>query len=73
MLVALAGVGLAQDTGLKITSKPKATLTDAARRNMTVGEVRLSVQFMENGKIGEIKVLTSLPDGLVREREGGRT
>jgi len=44
--------------------RPKAEYTDEARRNRVEGEVELSVVFGKDGKIGEIRVLRSLPDGL---------
>lgn len=50
--------------GLKILSKPRSTYTALARQNQTQGRVKLIVEFMENGKIGLVFPLQTLPDGL---------
>lgn len=49
---------------LKITSKPRAVYTDAARLNKTQGNVLLRVTFLSSGEIGEIVPVKELPDGL---------
>ena len=49
---------------LKIISKPKANYTDAARQNTVQGNVVLRVQFLANGQIGNISVVSGLPNGL---------
>jgi TonB family protein len=67
MIIAFGGVVLAQNVNLTITSKPRASYTNDARTNTTVGEVTLSVQFLKDGTIGEIQVLSALPDGLVEQ------
>ena len=50
--------------GFKILSKPRSTYTDLARQNRIEGRVKLIVEFMENGKIGLVFPLQTLPDGL---------
>lgn len=48
----------------RILSKPNATYTETARRNQISGTVRLRIQFLSTGEIGEIVPITELPDGL---------
>lgn len=52
---------------LAILSKPRAGYTDAARMNNVSGTVKLSVTFLKTGKIGKIKVINALPDGLTQQ------
>lgn len=49
---------------LEVLSRPRPDYTDAARNNYIQGVVKLSVVFLASGKIGEIKVVSGLPDGL---------
>ena len=49
---------------LNILSKPKAAYTDEARNNDTQGAVTLKITFMASGEIGDITVVSGLPDGL---------
>lgn len=49
---------------MKILTKPRAIYTDEARRNQRAGTVTLRVTFMANGSIGNIAVVSGLPDGL---------
>lgn len=50
-----------------ILSKPRAGYTDAARMNNVTGTIKLSVTFLKTGKIGKIKVINALPDGLTQQ------
>ena len=50
--------------GVKITSKPRASYTDAARGNLTQGTVKLAVEFGADGKIKAVVPFQKLPDGL---------
>ena len=52
---------------MKITLKPRAILTDLARQNGTQGSVVLRVTFLANGKIGDIFLVSGLPDGLTEQ------
>ena len=54
----------AYDKELKITSKPRASYTDEARKNQVTGMVRLVVEFGADGKIKAILPVLGLPDGL---------
>ncbi len=47
-------------------SKPKASYTEAARKAGDKGIIRLRLKFSENGGISKIGVLSSLPNGLLR-------
>jgi TonB family protein len=47
-----------------ITSKPRATYTDAARVNNTEGSVLLKVTLLASGEVGNVSVVRGLPDGL---------
>ena len=49
---------------LKIISKPQPQYTDEAKRNCIQGSVVLRVTFFANGTVGNIKVLSGLPNGL---------
>lgn len=50
-----------------ITYKEPAGYTDQAQQNRTTGQVVLSVVFGSDGKIGGIKVVRGLPDGLTEQ------
>jgi TonB family protein len=50
-----------------ILSKPSAAYTDAARENEFEGTVRLRVEFLVNGKVGDINVIEGQPYGLTAE------
>lgn len=54
-------------TALKITEKPRAIYTQEGRKNQTSGTVTLRVTFMANGSIGNIAVVSGLPDGLTEQ------
>ena len=47
-------------------SKPRASYTETARRAGDSGIIRLRLRFSENGGISKIGVLSSLPNGLLR-------
>ncbi|MDQ3746771.1 MAG: energy transducer TonB, partial [Acidobacteriota bacterium] len=49
--------------------EPNTRLTEAARRNKTVGVVELLVRFDADGKATVVDRLTTLPDGLTEEAE----
>jgi TonB family protein len=53
--------------GVKILSKPRANYTDAARQNQVQGKVVLRVTFSANGAIGNISVISGLPNGLTEQ------
>ena len=53
--------------GVKITSKPQARYTTAARENQVQGKVVLRVTFSANGAIGAISVISGLGYGLTEE------
>jgi len=48
----------------RVLHSPRPPYTDAARNNGASGTVILSVVFLGNAKIGDVKVIQSLPDGL---------
>jgi len=52
---------------LKIISKSRPLYTDAARQNQVQGIVRLRVNFLASGQIGEISPIINLPDGLTEQ------
>lgn len=52
---------------IKITSKPRANYTDAARQNQVQGTVTLRVTFLANGSIGSISTVSGLPNGLTEQ------
>ncbi len=54
----------AKNSAIRFVSKPKPNYTDSARQNNVQGEVILQVTFLKNGKIGKIKVVEGLSDGL---------
>jgi hypothetical protein len=59
----------AESTPLIVTFEPNTRLTEAARRNKTVGVVELLVRFDADGKATVVDHLTTLPDGLTEEAE----
>ena len=58
------------DNALSILSKPNPSYTVAARNNNVQGIVSLRVAFLKNGKIGDIKIVSGLPDGLTDKAIG---
>jgi TonB family protein len=48
-------------------SQPAPKYTLAARKNRTVGVVQLRVVLNANGKVSNVKALSTLPDGLTEE------
>ena len=50
------------ENSLQIISKPKALYTNEARKNQTQGSVTLRVIFLKTGEIGDIQVVSNLPD-----------
>lgn len=52
---------------IKITAKPRANYTDAARQNQVQGTVTLRVTFLANGSIGSISAVNGLPNGLTEQ------
>src|SRR5215210_6257627 len=60
---------VAESTPLIVTFEPNTRLTEAARRNKTVGVVELLVRFDADGKATVVDRLTTLPDGLTEEAE----
>ena len=58
-----------ESTPLIVTFEPNTRLTEAARRNKTVGVVELLVKFDAEGKATVVDRLTTLPDGLTEEAE----
>jgi hypothetical protein len=60
---------VAQSTPLIIKFEPNTRLTEAARRNKTVGVVELLVRFDADGKATVVDHLLTLPDGLTEEAE----
>ncbi len=55
------------ETPLAIQSKPRAVYTDAARRSGTEGVVKLKVEFLSDGSVGEVEALSELPNGLTEQ------
>ena len=64
-----ARVASESSTPLIVTFEPNTRLTEAARRNQTVGVVELLVRFDADGKATVVDRLTTLPDGLTEEAE----
>ncbi len=64
-----ARVASESSTPLIVTFEPNTRLTEAARRNQTVGVVELLVRFGADGKATVVDRLTTLPDGLTEEAE----
>lgn len=52
---------------IKITDKPRANYTDAARQAQVQGTVSLRVTFLANGSIGSISTVSGLPNGLTEQ------
>ncbi|HXG83376.1 MAG TPA: energy transducer TonB [Pyrinomonadaceae bacterium] len=52
---------------LQIISKPKPDYTDEARQNQVAGTVRLRVDFLASGQIGNVSSISGLPDGLTEQ------
>jgi TonB family protein len=52
------------DNSISIISKPQSRYTEAARQNNVQGTITLSIKFLKNGKIGKVKIVNGLPDGL---------
>lgn len=52
---------------VRVTSKPRANYTDAARQNQVQGTVTLRVTFLANGSIGSISTISGLPNGLTEQ------
>lgn len=52
---------------LIILRKPRASYTDSARINQVQGTVKLLVNFLANGQVGEIKLVSKLDNGLDQE------
>lgn len=52
---------------LAITSKPRATYTEDARKNQTQGTVRVRVTFGANGQIASVSAISGLPYGLTEQ------
>jgi len=51
----------------RIILQPKAKFTDAARQNQVQGTVKLKVEFLANGAIGNVIPFSGLPFGLTQE------
>jgi len=52
------------DTKARLLSKPEPSYTDKAKKNHVVGTVILKAIFSASGKVTNIRVAQSLPDGL---------
>ncbi len=52
------------DRKARILSKPQPLMTEAARKNNTVGTVVLRVIMRGSGEVTDIRVVQGLPDGL---------
>jgi hypothetical protein len=59
----------AESTPLIVKFEPNTRLTEAARRNKTVGVVELLVRFDADGTAKVVDHLATLPDGLTEEAE----
>lgn len=57
-------VGKEVDTKARLLSKPEPSYTDKAKKNQVVGTVILKAVFSASGKVTNIRVAQSLPDGL---------
>lgn len=55
------------ETPLAIQSKPTAVYTDSARRLGTEGIVKLKVEFLRDGTVGNVEALSELPNGLTEQ------
>src|SRR5687767_13931967 len=51
----------------RITSKPRASYTDAARTNAVTGSVLLKVTLLASGQVGSITPVRRLPHGLTEQ------
>ena len=56
-----------ETAGLRIIVKPHPPYTEAARKSQNQGIVRLRVTFLASGGIGDISILTALPNGLTEQ------
>jgi TonB family protein len=56
-----------KEESIQIISKPRATYTKAAEKNLIEGLVKLRVTFLASGKIGAISIISGLPDGLTEQ------
>lgn len=52
---------------MRLILKPRANYTDAARQNTLQGTVRLRVNFLSSGGVGNIAPISELPFGLTQE------
>lgn len=52
---------------LQIESKPHPAYTEAARTANVQGTVKLKVEFLSTGEIGDVSVISGLPAGLNEE------
>lgn len=55
------------DSPVSNFSKPRPYYTDMARQNLTTGVVRLAIELGQDGKVGFILPLETLPDGLTEQ------
>jgi TonB family protein len=55
------------DKPLKILAQPRAEYTDEGRFNNVTGIVRLRIEFLSNGKLGKIVIISGLPYGLTNQ------
>lgn len=53
-------------TPFLLLTKPKASYTIAARKEATIGSIRLRTRFEKDGRISKISILKGLPNGLTR-------
>lgn len=56
-----------ETVGLRIIVRGYAPYTEAARNSRVQGTVRLQVTFLASGGIGDISILTTLPNGLTEQ------
>lgn len=54
-------------TKLLILYKPLASYTNAARRKMEQGNIRMRIAFSQDGRVSKVQVLQQLEAGLVRQ------
>lgn len=66
---ATTGIGGANVKNAKILDKPRAPYTEIAKRNGIEGSVRLRVELLASGEIGEIAILSHLPHGLTEQAQ----
>lgn len=55
------------ETPLAIESKPRPGYTESARSSRTEGVVKLSVEFLSDGTVGDIRPVAELPHGLTEQ------